>query len=279
MLNYIIWDVNPQIFTIHFFEKDFPLGWYGLLFAVGFFLGQQLLLYIYRKEGKPSSDIDHLTIYVVIATIVGARLGHYLFYEWGLLMEDPKGWFLQMVIPPYSGLASHGGAIGILTALYLYSKRKVDQSFLWVLDRVVIPVSLGGAFIRMGNLMNSEIYGKPTDASWAFVFVQETDPELLPLVPRHPTQIYEAFYCIFLLFITYTLWKNKRTILPDGFIGGIFIILLFAFRFLVEFLKNNQMNFEDVMVLNMGQILSIPAALVGVLILAYAYSSKPKVHL
>src|SRR5690554_4109120 len=125
MLNYITWDVDPQIFTLQFLEKEIPLGWYGLLFALGFVLGQQLLLYIFRKEGKPSSDIDQLTIYVVVATIIGARLGHYLFYEWDFLMENPKEWFLQMIIPPYSGLASHGGTMGILLALYLYSKRKV----------------------------------------------------------------------------------------------------------------------------------------------------------
>src|SRR5690606_3061213 len=274
MLNYIIWDIHPHIFTIHLSEKEFPLGWYGFFFAIGFVLGQQLLLYIFKKEGKPASDIDHLTIYVGIATITGARVGHYIFYEWDFLMESPKEWLLQMVIPPYSGLASHGGTIGILLALYLYSKNKADQSFLWVVDRLVIPVSLGGAFIRLGNLMNSEIYGKPTDVPWAFLFVRETDPALLPLVPRHPTQTYEELFCIFLLLVTYNLWNKKRNVLPEGFISGVFITLLFTFRFLVEFLKNNQVGFEEAMVLNMGQILSIPAVVAGTLILIHASKTK-----
>src|SRR5690606_21121936 len=157
------------------------------------------------KEGKPASDIDQLTIYVVVATIIGARLRHYVFCEWDFLMERPGEWFKQMVIPPLSGLASHGATIGILLALYLSRKKKVDQSFLWVVDRLVIPISLGGAFIRLGNLMNSEIYGKATDVPWAFLFVRETDPSLLPVVPRRPTQIYESLFCVILLLITYTL--------------------------------------------------------------------------
>jgi prolipoprotein diacylglyceryl transferase len=195
MLNFIRWDVDPVIFRINIFGSEFPFGWYGLLFALGFLLGQQILLNIFKKEGKPSSDIEQLTIYIVVATIIGARLGHFVFYEWDFLMERPWEWFKQLVIPPFSGLASHGATIGILLALYLYSKKKADQSFLWVVDRVVIPISLGGAFIRLGNLMNSEIYGKPTDIPWAFLFERETDPSLLPIVPRHPTQIYESLFC------------------------------------------------------------------------------------
>jgi phosphatidylglycerol:prolipoprotein diacylglycerol transferase len=276
MLNYVTWDVDPQMFAIQLGDKEFPLGWYGFLFAMGFVLGQQLLHHIYKKEDKPASDIDQLTIYVVIATIIGARLGHYVFYEWNFLMESPWEWLKQMVIPPFSGLASHGATIGILLAIYLYSKKKLDQSFLWVVDRLVIPISLGGAFIRFGNLMNSEIYGTPTDVPWAFLFVRETDPSLLPVVPRHPTQIYEALFCIILLIITYALWRKKRHVLPEGVIAATFIILLFTFRFMVEFLKNDQVDFESMMALNMGQLLSIPAVVAGIAILIYAYKSKPR---
>lgn len=270
MLNYITWDVDPQMFTIQLGDKEFPLGWYGFLFAMGFVLGQQLLIYIYKKEGKPASDIDQLTLYVVIATIIGARLGHFMFYEWDFLVASPWEWLKQMVTPPFSGLASHGATIGILLAIYLYSKKKVDQSFLWVVDRLVIPISLGGAFIRFGNLMNSEIYGTPTDVPWAFLFARETDPSLLPVVPRHPTQIYEALFCIILFIITYTLWRKKRHVLTEGVIAATFIILLFTFRFMVEFLKNDQVDFESMMALNMGQLLSIPAVIAGILIMVYA---------
>jgi prolipoprotein diacylglyceryl transferase len=154
--------------------------------------------------------------------------------------------------------------------LYLYSRRKPDQPFLWVVDRVVIIVSLGGMLIRLGNLLNSEIYGLPTSLPWGFLFVRETDPTLLPVVPRHPTQLYEALFCLFLLALTFYLWRNKRNVMPPGIITGLFIFLLFSFRFLVEFLKNDQSGFEQGMVLNMGQLLSIPAILVGLLVLRYA---------
>lgn len=274
MLGYIVWDVDPEIFTLNLFGKEFPVVWYGLLFAMGFIIGQQIMFYIFKKDGKPASDVEQLTIYVAVATLISARLGHFVFYEWDFLLEDPVGWFFRLIIPPYSGLASHGATIGILLALYLYSRKKADQSFLWVVDRVVITVSLGGAFIRFGNLMNSEIYGKPTDVPWAFLFVRETDPALLPVVPRHPTQIYEALFCIILLIITFWLWKKRRHVIPEGFISGVFIILLFTFRFFVEFLKNDQVDFENNMVLNMGQILSIPAVIFGILVMVFAYKKR-----
>jgi phosphatidylglycerol---prolipoprotein diacylglyceryl transferase len=145
-----------------------------------------------------------------------------------------------------------------------------------VVDRVVIVVSLGGAFVRFGNLMNSEIYGKPTDLPWGFIFLRETDPNLLPLVPRHPTQIYESLFCIVLLAITFWLWKQKRHVLADGFITGVFIVMLFTFRFLVEFLKTEQVDFERGMLLNMGQILSIPAVLAGLIILWMANQTQKR---
>ncbi|MDQ3536048.1 MAG: prolipoprotein diacylglyceryl transferase [Bacteroidota bacterium] len=274
MLDFIVWDVNPEIFSFNLFGREFPIGWYGLLFALGFIVGQQIMFYIFKKDGKPSSDVEMLTMYVVIATVISARLGHFIFYEWDFLLQDPWQWFLRLVIPPYSGLASHGATIGILLALYLYSRKKADQSYLWVVDRVVITVSLGGAFIRLGNLMNSEIYGHPTDVPWAFLFVRETDPALLPVVPRHPTQIYESLFCILLLIITFWLWKKRRHVIPEGFISGVFIILLFTFRFFIEFLKNDQVDFERNIALNMGQILSIPAVIFGIMVMVYAYKKR-----
>jgi prolipoprotein diacylglyceryl transferase len=270
MFSVITWDVSPNLFTMRAFGTEIPIAWYGLLFAMSFLLGQQLMAYIFRKEGKPASDLELLTIYSVLGTVIGARLGHYLFYEWELLFSDPLRWLADLVTPPFRGLASHGATIAIPTALYLYARCKPDQPFLWVIDRVVIIASLAGILIRLGNLLNSEIYGTPTSLPWGFLFVRETDPALLPVVPRHPTQLYEALFCLFLLVLTFCLWRYKRQSLPIGTITGLFITLLFSFRFLVEFLKNDQSAFEQGLALNMGQILSIPAFVAGLLILWYA---------
>ncbi len=270
MLSAITWDVSPDLFTIRAFGAEIPIAWYGLMFAISFFLGQLLAAYIFRKDGKPAGDVELLTIYVVLGTVVGARLGHYLFYEWELLFRDPLDWLTSLVTPPFRGLASHGATIAIPTALYLYSRRKPDQPLLWVMDRMVIVVALSGILIRLGNLFNSEIYGTPTGLPWGFRFVRETDPSLLPVVPRHPTQLYEALFCLFLLVLTFGLWRYKRQSLPIGIITGLFITLLFSFRFLVEFLKNDQSAFEQGLALNMGQMLSIPAIVAGLVILWYA---------
>jgi prolipoprotein diacylglyceryl transferase len=276
MFAQITWDVSPEIFTIRAFGTEIPIAWYGFLFAFSFVLGQQLTYYIFRQEGKPAKDVDLLTIYGIAGIVIGARLGHYLFYEWELLFSDPLDWFGSLVTPPFRGLASHGATITIFLALYLYSRTRPDQTFLWVTDRVVMPIALGGAMIRLGNLMNSEIYGLPTSMPWGFLFVRETDQELLPVVPRHPTQLYESLFCVFLLALTFYLWKYRRQILPTGTITGIFMILLFTFRFLVEFLKNDQTGFEQGMALNMGQILSIPAVVMGILVLWYARRSQER---
>jgi prolipoprotein diacylglyceryl transferase len=280
-LAYIIWDISPNVITIALFGASLPIHWYSLLFAAGFLVGQALLSSIFRSDGIAVSKTESLLLYMVIATVTGARLGHYLFYEWELLFAQPGEWFRSMISLPFYGLASHGAAVAILLALYLYSRKPDNPPFLWLADRMVIAVALGGALIRLGNLFNSEIYGKPTDLPWGFVFVRETDFNLLPLVPRHPTQLYEAFFCLFLFVLTFYLWKYKRHTLPKGAITGLFMVLLFGFRFAVEFLKEPQENFENQMVLNMGQWLSIPVVLAGFLILFYAQKLKfvfSKVH-
>jgi prolipoprotein diacylglyceryl transferase len=275
---YIIWDVSPHLFILDFFGTEFPINWYGVLFALAFLVGQQLFLYIFRRDGKPASDVELLTIYVGIATIIGARMGHFIFYEWELLFAHPLEWTKYMITPPFQGLASHGASITILVALYMYSRKKIDQPFFWVVDRIVIAGAFGGALIRLGNLLNSEIYGKATSVPWAFLFIRETDPNLLPIVPRHPTQLYESLFCLFLMALTFYLWKYRR--LPQGFITGLFMVLLFSFRFIVEFLKNNQAGFEQDMYLNMGQLLSLPAILIGIIILFVAnrYDSKQRLQ-
>ncbi|RRA97709.1 prolipoprotein diacylglyceryl transferase [Larkinella rosea] len=268
MLSYIIWDVNPELFSI----GTFSVRWYGLLFALGFLLGQQIMLYIFKREGKPIADIDALTLYMVIATVLGARIGHFLFYEPEVLFKNP----LEVILPPYRGLASHGATVGILTGLWLYSRRKssraTNQTFLWVTDRIVIAVALGGCFIRLGNLMNSEIVGRPTDVPWGFVFVNNT--EYLQ-IPRHPAQLYEAISCFFICLFLFWFWNRYKQNTPHGSLLGIFLIGVFGLRFVYEYFKENQVEFENTLALNMGQILSIPAVLAGIYLLIVSFRKRP----
>jgi phosphatidylglycerol:prolipoprotein diacylglycerol transferase len=273
-LCYVKWDFDPIVFKFSVFSHEYPIGFYGLLFALAFVVGNWVMGYIFKKEGKPQEDLEKLTTHMVLGTVIGARLGHYLFYEWERLFSDPLTWLVDMITPPYAGLASHGATVGIIFAIYLYSRKRPDQPILWVLDRVVIVVGFSG-FIRIGNLLNSEIYGTPTDLPWGFMFMAESDPNLLPIVPRHPTQIYEFLFCMLLVIITFWMWKMKKNSVSDGIIFCTFTILLFTFRFFIEFLKNDQSNFEAGMSLNMGQILSIPMVLCALLLLL-RLRKKPK---
>jgi len=278
LISSIVWNVSPEIFSLKLWNTSVSFAWYGLLFVAGLVLGQQILVYIFRREGKPMRDVEAITVYLFIAIVIGARLGHFVFYEWQLLVTHPGKWLRILVTPPFQGLASHGAMICMLLALYLYTRKRPDQSFFWVLDRVVIAVAVGGMMIRLGNLFNSEIYGKPTSLPWGFLLVRETNPALLPVVPRHPTQLYESLFCLLLLVFTFVLWKYKRHQLAAGVITGLFLILLFSFRFLIEFLKNNQSDFEQNLTLNMGQILSIPAIVIGLVILWMAQNRKTAVR-
>lgn len=260
MISYIIWDVNPEIFTIPQFLGfgPFPVRWYGLFFAAGFLIGQQIMIHIFKKERKPLEDIDALTLYMVISTVVGARVGHFLFYEPEVLFKNP----LEVILPPYAGLASHGAVIGIIIGLFLYSRSRktTGQTFLWIADRMVILVALAGSFIRFGNLMNSEIVGRPTDVPWGFIFMKNT--EFLQ-IPRHPAQLYESISCFILFFILLGLWNKFKENTPRGLLVGVFFVWVFTLRFLYEFLKENQESFEANYALNMGQILSIPVVILG----------------
>jgi phosphatidylglycerol---prolipoprotein diacylglyceryl transferase len=278
VLSAIRWDLNPIIFNLKLGSFELPITWYGVLFASGFLIGQKIIIHIFRTDGKPPKDVDSLTIYAIVGAVAGARIGHYLFYEWEFLFDTPLDWLISMITPPFAGLASHGAMIGMPIALYLYSRHRPDQPFLWVVDRVAIPVCLAGALIRLGNIINSEIYGTPTSLPWGFLFVRETDPSLLPVVPRHPTGIYEALFCLFMMWLTYHLWKTKRETAGNGFITGVFFILLFSFRFLVEFIKNNQAGFEDDLTINMGQWLSVPGILVGVAAIVYSKRKQPRAN-
>lgn len=432
MLSYFIWNGSPEIFSIGFFS----LRWYGLLFALGFLISQQLLYYIHKVEGKPEKDVETLTIIMIAATIIGARLGHVIFYQPEMLWKDPWGVFIPFGFSSirftefsalaligsslpvllfvwiylqykkskhadivgyvlvglvlffiamkflfnkpigdffpielvnfrftgFEGLASHGGAIAILFALWLYSrKNKPGQSYLQVLDRIVILVFLTGALIRLGNYFNSEIIGKPTDSPLGVLMVNPVTHQLMmktangpapvssieykkdtekgvtengkvglnmylffnkgvspdrvvsfleaevksalldqnefidePIgslnykisqepdgsfaakvittgIVRHPSQLYESISCFLLFLFFWWYWSRLKNALPEGRIFGWFMVILWSLRFAYEFLKKNQVSFEDAMDLNMGQLLSIPLVLVGIWVLVRSY--------
>jgi prolipoprotein diacylglyceryl transferase len=270
ILTSIDWNPNPEIFRIF----EFPVRYYGLFFAMAFLAGFQVMTYIFKKEGRPVEQADQLLLYAMIATVVGARMGHYFFYEFPLLQADPMRFFIQMITPPFSGLASHGAAVGLFSAFYLYVRKNPGQSYLYVTDRMVIVVALAGFFIRMGNLMNSEIIGKPTDLPWGFKFFR--DYEFNPLgdsamvVARHPSQLYEALSCLVIFTLLMWFWSKKKAKTREGLMTGLFMVVLFGLRFFYEFLKENQSDFENQMTLNMGQILSIPAVIFGLIVLFYS---------
>ena len=368
MISYIIWNGSPEIFSIN--SLGFALRWYGLLFALGFLISQQVLYYIYRQEDKPEKDVDTLTIYMVLATILGARLGHVIFYQPELFITDPLSILLPFELSPFrftglQGLASHGGAFGILFALWLYSrKKKPGQNYIQVLDRIVIVVALTGALIRLGNFFNSEIVGLPSNNPLSVVFINRVtegikdykgdnnptefikvekdrtlpegsngrmpiniyvifkkgisqsdavsfvegdvkhfltyynefvdEPVMIPLnykmdvdsngnlaakvstfgIARHPAQLYESISCVILFIILFLMWKKDKANIPPGRIFGVFMIVLWSLRFAYEFLKENQVSFEDELPLNMGQILSIPLVIVGVFILIWSFRNQ-----
>lgn len=270
--NPIVWNVSPEIFDFGFFA----LRWYGLLFALGFVFGQRILTRIYKAEGRTEEDVDVITLYMIIGTVVGARLGHCLFYEPEVYLRDP----IRILKIWEGGLASHGATIGILLSLYLFS-RKYKFDYLWVLDRIVIVVALGGALIRLGNLFNSEIIGKPTNLPWAFKF--EQNHEIIngvqaSMLPRHPAQLYESISSFLLFLFLYYLWNRRKSLTPRGLLFSLFVVILFTLRFLYEFLKENQVDKEDFLLntigMNIGQLLSVPLIIIGLFILIRAIT-KP----
>lgn len=254
---YIIWDIKPQLLQL----GEFQIRWYGILFALAFYLGYLIIGKIFKEEGKPESLLDKLTMYMAIGTIAGARLGHVLFYQPEYYLSHPLDIFKIWE----GGLASHGAAFGILLSLWYFAK-KTKHRYLWILDRIVIVVALAGFFIRTGNLMNSEIYGRPTDLPWGFKFIHDYFPgSSLDLIPTsHPTQIYEALSYLAIFFLLFFLFKKHKSSYPEGRIFGLFLSLLFSVRFLVEFIKIEQVDFEKYLMLNMGQLLSIPFILAGI---------------
>jgi len=254
LLNFITWDVDPEIFRVGIFS----VRWYSLLFAASFVLGYFIMKKIFGQEGIPVKILDRLTWYMIFGTLIGARLGHCLFYEPDYFLKNP----VEVVQIWHGGLASHGAAAGILIALYIFS-RVERRPYLWILDRIVIVVALSGFFIRMGNLFNSEIFGHPTALPWGFEFVRSP----VHTQPCHPTQIYEALsYLAIFVWLCRMYFRKSEKPYP-GVLFGTFLVSLFTVRFFIEFLKENQVEFENGMLLNMGQLLSIPFIFCGIYLL------------
>lgn len=262
MLDFIHWNVDPTAISI----ISFPIRWYGILFAFGFMLCYYAFRELLKHDKFSDEDVELIFIYMIIGTIVGARLGECLFYNFDYYIHHP----IEILFIRRGGLASHGAALGILVALFLFS-RKTKRPYIWLLDRVVIVIGLGGAFIRLGNLMNSEIYGHETTLPWGFIYELRGE-----VVPKHPTQIYEAlFYLLLYLFLRW-MYRIKRSQPNPYYIFGLFLILLFGFRFMIEFLKNIQEPFEAGLPLDMGQILSIPFILAGIWCLIRSRKTTPE---
>lgn len=263
----IHWHVDPVL--IHL--GNFGIRWYSLLFVAGFVIGWYLFRWFFRREGVNEKLLDPLLYTLLIATIVGARLGHCLFYQPDYYLGSWQG-FWEIFMPWKGGLASHGGAIALLLGMWWYSShygKKNDFDYLWILDRLVITVAFAGCLIRLGNLFNSEIYGDVTNLPWGFVFDLRGETE-----PKHPTQLYEALsYLLLGLFLVWV-YAKKLDKVHRGFFLGTFLLCCFGMRFLIEFIKEPQVEFEQTMALNMGQLLSIPFIIGGIAILIYAARSK-----
>ncbi|WP_085535475.1 prolipoprotein diacylglyceryl transferase [Massilibacteroides vaginae] len=260
MLSFITWTVDPAIFS--FGSRE--IRWYGLAFAVGFAIGYWIVAKMWKKEQLPEKWLDSLFIYTILGTVIGARLGHCLFYAPEYYLANP----LEIIKIWEGGLASHGGTLGIIIGTYFYSKRVTHKSMMWTFDKLVVPTGLVAAMIRLGNLMNHEVYGHPTDQSWGFRFIENLHAwrqgaEPIFSAPSHPTQLYEAGCYLITFVICLWLYFIKDAYKKEGLIFGIFMIGIFTSRFFIEFLKNDQETFEADMMLNMGQLLSIPFVILG----------------
>lgn len=269
----INWNVDPEIVTLF---DTFPLRYYGLCWVLGLALGYMIVKWIYKKENVPLENLEQLSMYIFIGALLGARLGHCFFYEPNYYFQNP----LEILLPikivggsvefiGFRGLASHGGVLGTIIGIVAYA-RKTRTNLFWILDRVAIGGAVTAAFIRIGNLMNSEIYGKPTNGNWGVIFERDD------LIPRHPTQVYEALAYFLIFGVLLFIYRSKKIARQNGRLVGILLILLFSARFIIEFFKENQVAFEDSMTVNMGQLLSIPYILIGFAMIYYRKSEWVK---
>ena len=284
MLNnllYVTWDVDPIL--IHFGNGG--IRWYGLLWAIGIYLCYLVQVWLYRHEKCPEDWADKIFIWMALGVIIGARVGHCWFYEWHL-SPDPIQIFTWTINyrNPYienpflllkiweGGLSSHGGGIGLILSAWMLNKKhfsnrpEYQTSMLWILDRLCIGVCITATLIRFGNLMNSEIYGGPTDLPWGFIFVRDGQT-----VPCHPTQIYEMLYCLVAMAITWSMYWFTNARRREGLLIGTFFLVVFVTRFCLEFIKNDQEAFEANYFLNMGQVLSIPFIIAGLWLVIRAF--------
>lgn len=264
---FVNWHVNPVLFHIFGLE----IRWYSLLFVSGFILGFYLFRGFFRKENIDEKLLDPLLYTLPIATIVGARLGHCLFYEPEYYLGSWSG-FTEIFMPWKGGLASHGGAVALLLSMWWFARhygRKNGFDFLWIMDRLCITVAFAGCLIRCGNLFNSEIYGDVTSLPWGFIFELRGETQ-----PKHPTQIYEALSYLILGLILLWIYNKGCKGVYRGFFFGAFLTGCFGMRFLIEFIKEPQVGFEQDMVLNMGQLLSIPFVVAGLALIVYSYLKK-----
>ncbi len=243
------WNADPILLSF----GPLTIRWYGLFFAGGFLAGLRVMQGIFRQEKISPKLLDPLLVHIMLGTVIGARLGHCLFYEPAYYLSHP----IQILFVWEGGLASHGGGLGVLFALWLFAKKHPATPYLWLLDRVAILTALAGGMIRMGNFLNSEIIGKPTDGSWGVVFVP------IDNLPRHPSQLYESFFYLSLACLLWALWKKGLAQAP-GRLVGLFLLATFTFRFFIEFIKENQTLAEQDLALNIGQILSLPLILLGI---------------
>ena len=258
---FVNWDVDPILFQI----GGFQLRYYGLLFIVGFYLGYYMFRYFFRREEKPEPLLDTLLGVLVLCTIVGARLGHCLFYQPDYYLANP----VEILKVWEGGLASHGGTIAIMIGMWWFVKkygRKYDFGYIWLLDRLAIATAFAAMFIRLGNLMNSEIYGHETTLPWGFIFLQNGET-----VAKHPTQLYEALCYLGTGIVLFCIYKYALPKIREGLLLGIFFIGIFLSRFFIEFVKENQVGFEEGMTLNMGQLLSIPFILLGIFLIVRSF--------
>ena len=256
------WSPDPILIEL----GPLAIRWYSLMFLGAFFLGFHIMVYVFKQENKPVEDVDYVLTSMFVGTLIGARLGHCLFYEPAYYLSNP----IEILKVWKGGLASHGAAIGIFTAIYFYSKKRPDQPYLWILSRLSLAVSFAGILIRVGNFFNSEIIGNPTDLPWAIIFSNVDD------LPRHPSQLYESLcYAITFFFLLYVYKKSAAQISPAKFFG-LFLTLLFSSRFLVEFSKTPQAAFAASLPVSMGQILSIPFILFGLYLLCKTEDSSGK---
>ncbi len=260
-MHYFTWNIDPDIF--HY--GALQLRWYGVLFVGSFFIGLAITKWMFRREGKPVDALDNLLLYAIVGTVIGARLMHCLAYEPGYYLSHP----LEILKVWKGGLASHGGLIGVMIALYLYARR-YRLSYLWLISRLTLPGMIVAASVRIGNFFNSEILGLPTQVPWAVIFKR------VDLIPRHPVQLYEAgsYLLIFLVLLLFYLRSRPQT--ATRYLPGIFAVLLFGTRFFLEYFKTRQADYTTSLPFTTGQLLSIPVILIGLIWIAWAYYGNKK---